>query len=355
MTAAVTTVLSTYGRPDTLACAVRSVLHQTMPDWRLLIIGDSCGEETAAALAPFLADERIRYVNLPWRCGDQAPLNAAGMACAGTDLIALLNHDDLWLPTHLTTACRQLSETNSDFFIGRSAWLWTAPASPGEPLIFETISPLGRDLARVFNSGFHYVEPASAWVFSRVLARKVGPWRRSADLFRPAIQDWALRAWHGGARVTEGVDVTCLKFENQWSASAPTRRYDTPAHPQQAALALMHDPAALDGFTRHLRQLAQQPQAVGHRMGLNVAPAKHPQVHRLAQLLMTPQAAHYFQHTGLDAYTWLCAEMNLPRGWRWRAALQNRTGEAALEPPPLADVMSHVAHAVADQGWGSND
>ena len=354
MTAAVTIVLPTYGRPDTLVCAVRSVLHQTMGDWRLVVIGDGCGEETSAAMAPFLPDPRIRYVNLPWRCGEQAQPNSAGMACARTDTIAFLNHDDLWLPSHLAVATQQLKQSGANFFFARSAWIWLAPASPQEPLTIETISPLVQDFTQVFTSGFHSIEPVSAWVVTRDLAHRVGPWRTSSKLHRPPIQDWFLRAYRAGAQVTPGTEVTCLKFENQWSAQAPARRYDTPALAQQAALGMMHPTARLEALQRQLRELASRPDAIGRRMSLNVAPLERADIVQLAKLLVTPQAARYFLQTGLDAYTWLCAEAGLPRGWRWQSALKHRTGETQLTPPSPDEVSEHVRHALAQHDWDAD-
>lgn len=354
MTSTVTIVLPTYGRPGTLACAVQSVLHQTLSRWRLLVIGDGCGEETAAALAPFLADPRIRYVNLPWRCGEQALPNSAGMACASTDRIAFLNHDDLWLPTHLEAACLQLDHTGADFFLGRSAWIWEAPASAGAPLAIETISPLQQSFHQVFVSGFHGVEPVSAWVVTRALADKVGPWRRAADLFRTPIQDWVLRAYRAGARVTPGMAVSCLKFENQWSPQAATQAYDTPAHLQETALRQMQTPSGLHALTQQLQRLAEQPEAVGRGMNLHVPAVHDPQVQQLAQQLLTANTADYFLQTGLDSYNWLCAEAGLVRGWRWQWALQRRTGETQLTPPAASEVSEYVARAVAANAWSNN-
>lgn len=354
MTSAVTIVLPTYGRPGTLACAVRSVLLQTMPDWRLLVIGDGCGEETAAVMAPFLADPRIRYVNLPWRCGEQAQPNSAGMACASTSRIALLNHDDLWLPSHLDTACRQMNHTGADFFFGRSAWIWDAPESMDAPLAIETVSPLPQSFEQIFCSGIHRIEPASAWVVSRKLADKVGPWHSSSSLFRVPIQDWVLRACRAGAQVTPCAEVTCFKFENQWSAQAAERRYDTPALPQESALRMMQVPATLHDLTLRLQRLAKHPEAVGRRMELSAAPTIGPKAQQLTQQLLTTNTANFYLQTQLDAYTWLCAELGLPRGWRWRAALQHRTGETRLTPPPQPEVTAYVARAITEAPW-TND
>jgi hypothetical protein len=354
MPSTVTIVLPTYGRPGTLACAVQSVLHQTLPNWRLLVIGDGCGEETAAALAPFLVDPRILYVNLPWRCGEQALPNSAGMACAGTDWIAFLNHDDLWLPTHLEAACRQLKHTGADFFLGRSAWIWEAPANADTPLAIETVSPLEQSFHQVFTTGFQGIEPVSAWVIARSLAHRVGPWRRAVDLFRTPIQDWVLRAYRAGARITPGVAVSCLKFENQWLAQASAQVYDTPAHPQEAALRKMQIPAELRALTQQLERLAEQPEAVGRHMPLQIPVLPDPQVQQLARQLLTANTADYFLKTGLDSYNWLCAEAGLARGWRWQWALQRRTGETRVTPPTASEVSEYVARAVAASACNGN-
>ncbi|MBS0468650.1 MAG: glycosyltransferase family 2 protein [Proteobacteria bacterium] len=349
--AAVTVILSTYGRPDTLACAVQSVLHQTQADWRLLIIGDCCGEETSATLAPFLADSRIRYVNLPWRCGEQAQLNSAGIASAASDKIAFLNHDDLWLPSHLAAALDQLKISGANFFFGRSAWIWKTPENLQEPLALETISPIAQDFPRVFTSGIHCVEPASAWVTTRELAQRIGPWHSSSLIFRSPIQDWFLRAYRSGAQVTPGNDVTCLKFENQWSKEAPARKYDTPATAQKVALNMMGSPTSLDALHSQLRELANQPQAIGRGMDFNIAPVTAPRIEQIAKLLITEQAGKFYLQTGLDAYSWLCAEAGLPRGWRWQWALQQRTGETPITPPQQVDVAKYVQSALSQQGW----
>lgn len=342
----ITIAIATYGRPDALRCAVQSVLRQTRSDWSLIVVGDACGEDTAAAMAPFLADPRIRYVNLTTRCGEQALPNSAVMAVASTRFIALLNHDDLWLPDHLQRACGQLEQSGADFFLGRSAWAWGKPSDePGIPLL-DTLSPEPRDPLRFFDSGMHYVEPASAWVFTRALAERVGPWRRASDLFRTPIEDWALRAWRAGARMIGAREVSCLKFENQWAEAAPQRKYDTPAAPQIAMTALIENPHRLALLRQHLAALEADPKAVGRGMRLQLAASQDPQKQAIGRFLLSADMARIYLQTGLDAYSWFCAETGLQRGWRWRWALKQRTGEDPVDPPSFASVVDQVAGAL---------
>jgi hypothetical protein len=343
---AFTIVIPTYGRPDALRCAVQSVLQQSRPDWLLLVIGDACGDETAAAMSTFLDDARIRYVNLPERCGEQALLNSAAMALATTDYIAFLNHDDLWLPQHLALADRRMREAAADFFIGRSAWTWGQPSADAGVPALECLSPEPRDPLHFFLSGIHYIEPASAWVITRELARRVGPWRPALELFRTPIQDWAMRAWRSGARLIGAEQVSCLKFENQWAKGSLERKYDTPAAPQIALTAVICDQIRLAQLQRQLQQLSNDPAAVGRGMQPELAATNEPELRRIVHALISPQMASYYLQTGLDAYAWCCAEAGLQRGWRWRMALRKRTGEEQLAQPSLASVLEHLTRAL---------
>ena len=68
--ATVSVVMATYNRPRALRLAVASVRAQTFTDWELIVVGDACTDETAEVVAGF-GDARIRFVNLPVRCGEQ--------------------------------------------------------------------------------------------------------------------------------------------------------------------------------------------------------------------------------------------------------------------------------------------
>ena len=117
----ITIVLATYNRPANLRLAIRSVLRQTVSDWRLLVIGDACDARTAEVVAA-IGDSRIDYVNLPVRCGEQSIPNSIGMALAASRWIALLNHDDVLLADHLEQAMAALDAGGGEFFAGRAAF-----------------------------------------------------------------------------------------------------------------------------------------------------------------------------------------------------------------------------------------
>lgn len=339
------TVIPTYGRPDALESAVRSVVLQSHTAWDLLVIGDACDDATRRVMEPFCVDPRIRYANLPMRCGEQALLNSAGMSLSTSSRIAFLNHDDVWLPDHLQVALRTLELEDADFFMGRSLWAAAAFAKAGDAPQFDIVSPHPRSLADVFWHGFEYIEPVSTWVINRDLARRVGPWRRAVDLFRVPIHEWVLRAWRAGARLSGHERVTCLKFQTHWSREAPARNYDTPATAQAWCLDRLTDNA---GRAAMAQLAADSAAALGDHMPARfrqVIPYANAALHAAAAALTSAAADRYLE-TGNDEVEELCARFGIERGQRWRASLQRRTGETGVEPPEFEQVRDWVAAAL---------
>ena len=69
--------------------------------FELLIVGDHCTDDTAELVAPFLS-ERVRWLNLPARTGNQSGPNTAGIAAARGRYVAYCGHDDIWAPGHVS-------------------------------------------------------------------------------------------------------------------------------------------------------------------------------------------------------------------------------------------------------------
>lgn len=91
----VSAVIPTHGRPELLACAVRSALQQTWPNLEVVVVIDGPDPVTAARLAA-LADPRVRVVQLGSNCGTGDARNAGVRASHG-EWIAFLDDDDEWL------------------------------------------------------------------------------------------------------------------------------------------------------------------------------------------------------------------------------------------------------------------
>jgi glycosyltransferase involved in cell wall biosynthesis len=185
----VSVVMATYNRSNVLRYAIQSVLDQSFADWELLVIGDACTDDTADVVASF-SDPRIRFVNLATNAGEQSVPNNEGVRLSRGRYIAFLNHDDLWLPHHLSQLTAALERTGADLVFSLASLIqpdgtsWLGSVCVGRPDDQTTA-------------------PASTWLFRRELAGSVGPWRYYRDCYRPPSQDWLQRARRAG-RILHG-------------------------------------------------------------------------------------------------------------------------------------------------------
>jgi glycosyltransferase involved in cell wall biosynthesis len=82
-----------------LPAAVGSVLAQTFADWELVVVDDGSTDPTPAAVKPYLADPRVRYVRSD-RLGQARAKNLAARLGRGA-FVAFLDADDVWEPAKL--------------------------------------------------------------------------------------------------------------------------------------------------------------------------------------------------------------------------------------------------------------
>lgn len=96
----VAVIVPAYGVAALVGQALTSLQRQTFDAWEAVVIDDG-DAAVARAVAPFLRDPRIRLVASENR-GVSAARNRA-VAESGAPLLALLDGDDLFLPTYLAT------------------------------------------------------------------------------------------------------------------------------------------------------------------------------------------------------------------------------------------------------------
>lgn len=222
---AISVIVATYNRPAPLRHAIQSVLDGTFQDWEMIVVGDACTDDTADCVASF-ADARIRFVNLPVRCGYQSGPNNHGVELALGRYIAFLNHDDLYLPHHLATCVCELEATGADI-----VWVPVAVAQP-KTAATPPGQPCGFMLSGVpatqgyWPSAFYF---ASSFVFKRALAARVGPWLGPEETYLLPSQEWLFRVWRSGAvmRFVAGVSVVALPAG---FAPGSYSRRDSPEH-----------------------------------------------------------------------------------------------------------------------------
>ena len=102
--ALVSVVIATYNCAAFVADAVRSVLAQTYPSVEVQLIDDGSTDGTEAAIAPLLADSRLRY-HRQANAGQTRAKNA-GIRRATGEFIAFCDADDMWLPQKLSLQIR---------------------------------------------------------------------------------------------------------------------------------------------------------------------------------------------------------------------------------------------------------
>ena len=324
-------VIATYRRPDALRVAIESVVLQDHDRWKLLVVGDACASETGCVVASF-RDDRIAYVNLPERCGEQAIPNSVGLGLAGEEYAAFLNHDDVWMPDHLSTALAALARDERDFFIARCA---VAHPDPGggtgaaRPVFREKRRPPGDDVFAAYDAGPAAYEPCSGWVVGAPLARRVGFWRPARALHRTPLEDWLLRALRCRARVAFGERVTVLKLNTQHDGGG-TPRYEARSEEHAWISGLLREPQA-----GSLRELVEA--------DLRRGPGVRPPTRRrggLERLVLGAVGREVFRRRGIDLYALACRLARRPPGQTLEALSHQRTGEPLPRPPSLEALLA---------------
>jgi len=109
-----TVIIPTCDRGERLPIAVDSVLHQTDPPVRVIIVDNGVAANTCR-----FADGRCEIVRTDPRVGPGKARNI-GAVRASTDYIAFLDDDDYWHPSYVErTMARFRSETAIDVVLGR--------------------------------------------------------------------------------------------------------------------------------------------------------------------------------------------------------------------------------------------
>jgi len=332
----VTIIVATYQRPDALRYAVTAALRQTFTRWRMLIIGDHCGPETAAAIDA-IGDPRIFYINLPARCGEQSGPNSVGMALTDTPFLTFLNHDDIWVPDFLERGLARLAESNADIFVGGSAFGWFTEER-GWTFRFRT--PAKRKLADVLRSSYDLFEPASSWIVRTQAAHRVGPWKPMAQIYRRSIVNWLLRAWRFGLKLEVDDDILVFKPVR---INARTREYskvDPAPFSELLAIALLPKETIAARVQADVRWATEN----GVSKSLLPRDVDIP----IAGRFISQLADQIYRILGFDlvaVYEAFRARGD-PSAWQ-RNVLRQRTGESLPPPYQLDDLIEYAREQLA--------
>ena len=199
----------THNRADVLPFAIRSVMAQTETDWELFVVGDGCTDNTASIVAEF-SDPRIRWLDLPKGPGfGYKNRNLAFRQMRG-HYIALLGHDDIWLPDHLALLSRCLEQNRAEWAYSRPIW-----SEPGGALL-----PGDFDLATDATKRKKFLQrklngiPASCVLHLRDCFARYGYWNET--LPEGGDFDMWVRIIAGSGCLGYLSMPTCLHFRANW-------------------------------------------------------------------------------------------------------------------------------------------
>ena len=132
--ARIAVIVPAYGVAHLLGEALSSLQAQSLAEWECVVIDDGAPDDVAAAVAPFLADPRIRFIATA-NNGVSSARNTA-IAATSAPLIALLDGDDRFRPEYLATMTELLAGDPAIRFATCNAMLFGA--LPRERLCFVT-------------------------------------------------------------------------------------------------------------------------------------------------------------------------------------------------------------------------
>jgi len=99
----VTAVIINYNGENYLRPALDSILSQTRPPVRVLVVDDASTDGSLEVIRQYVErDARVELLQLPNNSGPAVARNT-GLQAADTELVAFLDGDDIWLPGHLET------------------------------------------------------------------------------------------------------------------------------------------------------------------------------------------------------------------------------------------------------------
>jgi glycosyltransferase involved in cell wall biosynthesis/MoaA/NifB/PqqE/SkfB family radical SAM enzyme len=105
----ISVIVPTFNRPRQLVVAVQSILEQTYRNFEIVVVND-CGADVEAVISPLNTRNNITYVKHGKNQGLGAARNT-GIRNSSGQYIALLDDDDIFFPSHLETAVKELNES----------------------------------------------------------------------------------------------------------------------------------------------------------------------------------------------------------------------------------------------------
>lgn len=191
----VSIITAAYNAAPFIERTIASVLDQDWTDFEWIVVDDGSSDRTPDRVAA-VQDERVRLIRRP-NGGPSAARNT-GLAEARGQLVALLDHDDVWFPQRLSLLVAALDARPACGFASSNMFIGHPDHPEGAHTILDNPDCCGLGLgdARTWLRGCSF--SASTAVVRRTVFECHGGWRE--DLWY--AQDWelVLRFWLRGER-----------------------------------------------------------------------------------------------------------------------------------------------------------
>jgi len=199
-------ILPTYNRSEMLKTrSIPSVLKQTYKNFRLIIIGDCCTDDSENIVKQF-NDDRIFFYNLSerkkrypetvenhWFAGPVVGINAALKIVKG-DWIARIDDDDIWEEEHLEKLLNHAIKENVEF------------VSSSYTVILN-----GRKILKDFSRDHPAIGGVQTWLYTSYLKffkSNINCWRKNTNKVNDLdLQD---RMFRSGVKMSYLPDSTCF-------------------------------------------------------------------------------------------------------------------------------------------------
>lgn len=114
MSGLVSIIMPSYNTASFIAESIKSVLDQSYKDWELIIVDDCSPDNTDQVVAPYLSEDRIKYLKNEKNSGAAVSRNRALREAKGK-WIAFLDSDDLWMPDKLKNQVNYMEKNGYHF------------------------------------------------------------------------------------------------------------------------------------------------------------------------------------------------------------------------------------------------
>jgi hypothetical protein len=269
-----------------------------------------------------LADPRIRYYNLPVRCGEQSGPNTFGLGLASGEYVSFLNHDDLLLRDHLAHGIERIVSTDADFFIGKfaNATLLRTEQDGRIAPVFTHILPRTEDLSMMMIPEPWLFEPSSLWLVRTAYAKAVGRWKPAPRIWRTPLRDWLMRAWRKGGKFCFGERITGARFWTQNLREPPLYSHTTAEHDYMVERIRNESSATLGKVIEE--------EIVAYRKTAVVAPKKSAAPIATWSESKRRRSARLYLAAGIDLYNIENRLRRDPKGGLLKSITFRRTGES---------------------------